>query len=113
MDGGAETGMDRRKTAGELLSQNTKLASRLGTLLPAGTDLQQAAGGFKNLGEFVAATHVSHNLGIPFENLKARTTGPDAISLGKAIKELKPEVDSKAEVKKAKKQAENDLQGNE
>ncbi|HEX9255994.1 MAG TPA: hypothetical protein VF938_10625, partial [Candidatus Angelobacter sp.] len=45
------------------LSSNTKLASKLQSLLPPGTDLQTAASGFKNLGQFVAAVHVSHNLG--------------------------------------------------
>jgi len=29
---------------------------------PPGTNLQSAATGFKNLGQFVAAVHVSHNL---------------------------------------------------
>jgi hypothetical protein len=113
MEHGTQTTMGKQKTPGELLAQNTKLSSKLGTLLPAGTDLQEAAAGFKNLGEFVAATHVSHNLGIPFEDLKAKMTGSDPVSLGKAIKELKPEVDAKAEAKKAKKQASEDLRETE
>lgn len=98
-----------RKTPAQLLEQNTQLSSRLEGLLPEGAHVQDSAAGFKNLGAFVAAVHVSHNIGIPFEQLKARTTGPDAVSLGKAIKELKPGVDAKAEVKKAKKQAKKDL----
>lgn len=91
------------------LSTNTKLASKLQSLLPAGTDLQQAAAGFKNLGQFVAAVHVSNNLGIPFDQLKAKMTGDNAESLGKAIHELKPTADAKAETKKATKEADNDL----
>lgn len=97
------------KTPGELLSQNTKLSSKLQSLLPAGTDLQQAAAGFKNLGEFVSAVHVSHNLGIPFDQLKAKMTGPDGESLGKAIHDLRPDVKAKAEAKRAHKQANHDF----
>ena len=102
--------MPDKKSSVDLLAQNEKLSSRLSTLLPPGSDVLQAASGFRNLGEFVSAVHVSRNLDIPFEELKARMTGPDSMSLGKAIKELKPEADSKAEVKKAKKQAEKLLQ---
>lgn len=98
-----------RKSPSDLLSQNTKLSSRLQGLLPAGTNVGEAAQGFKNLGEFVAATHVAHNLDIPFDLLKERMTGPSPVSLGKAIKELKPDVNARAEVKKAKKQADKDL----
>ena len=97
------------KSSTDILAQNTKLSSRLGELLPAGSDVQQASAGFKNLGQFVAAVHVAHNLGIPFDELKAKMTGPDSESLGKAIKSLKPDVNSKAEAKKAKRQAKQDI----
>jgi hypothetical protein len=93
----------------ERLASNTKLASNLQSLLPPGTDLQTAAQGFKNLGQFVAAVHVSHNLGIPFDQLKAKMTGPGAESLGKAIHELKPDANAKAETKKAEAEAHQDM----
>jgi hypothetical protein len=93
------------------LSSNTKLASKLQSLLPPGTDLQAAASGFKNLGQFVAAVHVSHNLGIPFDQLKAKMQGPPTESLGKAIHELKPDADAKAQTKTAETEAHNDLDG--
>jgi len=92
-----------RRTPGELLQQNTKLSENLGKLLPAGTDLQAAAAGFTNLGQFVAAVHVSNNLGIPFNDLKTRITAGD--SLGEAIKALKPAADSPVEVRRAQAQA--------
>ena len=100
-----------KKTPGELLTQNSKLSDKMKTLLPEGTDLQAASDGFKNLGEFVAAVHVSHNLGISFDDLKGKMTGDNAESLGKAIQELKPEADSKAEAAKAKAQAKKDMAG--
>ena len=93
------------------LSSNTKLASKLQSLLPPGTNLQTAASGFKNLGQFVAAVHVSHNLGIPFDQLKAKMQGPPTESLGKAIHQLKPDADAKAQTKTAESEAHNDLDG--
>jgi len=91
------------------LASNTKLASKLQSLLPPGTDLQTAAQGFKNLGQFVAAVHVSHNLAIPFDQLKSKMLGPPSESLGKAIHDLKPTANAKAEVKKAEHEAHQDL----
>src|SRR5215472_1208332 len=91
------------------LQDNTKLSSKLQSLLPAGTNLQQAAQGFKNLGQFVAAVHVSHNLGIPFDQLKAKMIGPPKESLGQAIHALKPAASSKEEARKADKQAKQDM----
>ncbi|HKE31005.1 MAG TPA: hypothetical protein VKD65_04710 [Candidatus Angelobacter sp.] len=91
------------------LEDNTKLASKLQSLLPPGTNLQQAAQGFKNLGQFVAAVHVSHNLGIPFDQLKAKMIGPPKESLGDAIHALKPTANAKEEAKKGEKQAKHDM----
>src|SRR5579863_1019775 len=93
------------------LAAQPALAAKLQPLLPAGTDLQAAAMGFKNLGAFVSAVHVSHNLDIPFATLKAKLTGPDAVSLGKAIQELKPTADADQEVKKANSEAKQDQSG--
>jgi hypothetical protein len=59
--------------------------------------------GFKNYGQYVAATHVSENLNIP--TVALRTEMVDGhLSLGDAIKKLRPELSSRitrAEVKKA------------
>jgi hypothetical protein len=94
---------------GDVLSRNSKLASKLQALLPKGTNLQSAASGFKNLGQFVAAVHVAHNLGIPFSKLKAKMIGPPAESLGEAIQQLRPTANAKKESHKATKQADSDL----
>ncbi len=104
-----DTSSSGPKTASQQLANNTHLAGKLQGLLPAGTNLQQASQGFKNLGQFVAAVHVSHNLGIPFDQLRAKMTGSSHESLGKAIQELKPDADSKTESKKANKQAKDDM----
>jgi hypothetical protein len=113
--------------------KNPKLEARLLALLPAGTTIQDASQGFKNWGQFVAATHVSNNLNIPFAELKARMTGitPGTIpgssvqtspmSLGQAIQSFKstaPTPDAgtwsptkvQTEVKRAEDAANVDLQ---
>lgn len=97
------------KTASDLLTQNTRLSSNLQKLLPQGMTAQDACSGFKNLGQCVAAIHVSHNLDIPFADLKAKMTGSGSVSLGKAIETLKPGTNGKTESKKAQQQANQDL----
>ncbi len=65
--------------------KNAKLEARLANLLPAGTNMTDAAKGFKNYGQFVAAVHVSNNQNIPFSTLKTKMTGTNPMSLGQAI----------------------------
>ena len=65
--------------------KNAKLEARLANLLPQNTNMTDAAKGFKNYGQFVAAVHVSDNLKIPFSALKAKMTGTNPMSLGQAI----------------------------
>lgn len=114
--------MSGPRTPGDLLTQNSQLSSKLSSLLPAGTDLQTASNGFRNLGQFVAAVHVSHNLGIPFDQLKctelattdacgSMTVPSKSSNLGKAIQTLKPAMssaDSKSAAKQAEKEASQD-----
>ena len=97
------------KSPDQLLAKNSKLSQRLQPLLPSNMTVQDAAKGFKNLGQFVAAVHVSHNLGIPFDQLKSMITGSEHDSLGKAIHTLKPDADAKSEAKRAKKEADEDI----
>jgi hypothetical protein len=86
-------------------------------LLPASTDIKTAESGFKNYGQFIAALHVSKNLNIPFDQLKAKMiatatsstvqTSSTPMSLGKAIHALRPDISANqvnAEVKRAEKQ---------
>ena len=94
---------------GKALAPDSKLSQKLDSLLPKGTTAQQACQGFKNLGQCVAAIHVAHNLDIPFADLKTKMTGSGSESLGKAIHDLKPDADAKAETKKAKQQTDEDL----
>jgi hypothetical protein len=93
----------------DVLSHNTAIAGKIKSL--TGQDAQTACAGFKNLGQCVAAAHVAKNLNIPggFDALKAKLTGSNSISLGKAIEQLAPDTNAKAETKKANKQAADDM----
>ena len=102
-------GTTGRSAVGDQLARNTNLSSRLQTLFPAGTDLQKESAGFRNLGQFVAAAHVSHNLDIPWTDLKAKMTGDHPVSLGKAIQDLKPQANAPTEAAKAQKEANTDI----
>jgi hypothetical protein len=86
------------------LQKNTNLADKLRTRLPANTDLMDAAKGFRNLGQFVAAVNVSNNLGLDFTQLKTRMVD-DGMSLGQAIQTEKKTVDVETEVHRAETQA--------
>jgi len=105
-----------------ILKKNSAISGKLQTL--TGMPAQQACAGFKNLGQCVAAAHVSKNLGISFPCLQAEMTGQtlpsschtgtaastkSPMSLGKAIQILSPNANSKLETKKAQKQADEDI----
>jgi len=96
------------------MQSDPALAKRVQDLLPKGTTLATAENGFKNEGQFIAALHVSQNLDIPFDQLKAKMTGSNPESLGKSIHDLKPslsedQVDNEA--KKAEQQAKKTEKG--
>jgi len=86
---------------------DVQLAENLGKLLPAGTDLQLAATGFRNLGEFVTTVRVSTNLAIPFDDLKAKIVGGGEVS--DAIQALRPDIDGLIEARRARRMARDDL----
>jgi len=111
---------------GQQLTKNkaleSKLTARLAALGYQGT-VFEAAYGFKNLGQFVAATNVSQNLNIPFEQLKQQMTGlsvdvagnvlktdSSTQSLGQAIQTLKPGVDATKTTETATVEAEDEIE---
>ena len=96
----------------KVLMHNTTLAGKIQTLTGGVfPDAMHACVGFKNVGRCVAAAHVAKNLNLTggFTALRSMVTGNGAMSLGKAITNLRPDVDAKAEVKKAQKQTDDDL----
>jgi hypothetical protein len=103
---GSETGL--QPAAGPNVPRNPKLQAKLQAMLPSGMGLQDAAAGFKNQGQFVAALHVSNNLGVPFGDLKGRMVD-DGLSLGQAIQAVKPGLDGTREATRGEQQAAADL----
>ncbi len=121
--------MKKGPTASEQLAankdQSKKLASELQALLPPRTKLEDACTSFKELGDCVAALHVSHNLKIKFNCLKwdltavqpapgnvSSCTAPEggkALGLSKAIHTLKPDADAKTEARTAERRAREDI----
>jgi hypothetical protein len=76
---------------GQKLTKNTALSSKLTTRLKAEGytgSVYQAAYGFKNLGQFAAATNVSKNLGISFDQLKLQMTGTKVLADGTVLKAM-------------------------
>ena len=83
--------------------------------------LDKASLGFKNQGQFIAALHVSENLGIPFTELKShmvtvtpgapgeQPTASQTGSLGQAIQASKKTTNVTTEVERAELQASADL----
>jgi hypothetical protein len=95
------------------------LNQKISAMLPSKMSLNDASMGFKNQGQFIAALHVSQNLGIPFKDLKnamMTKTGTGATaeltqtgSLGQAIQKIKKNTDATTEVQKAETQANADV----
>jgi hypothetical protein len=80
------------------LSTNSTLAARARALLPAGTNLQTAAAGFKDAQQFLLVEHVAHDLNVPFAKLKTMVTGANPESLKQSIGILRPDL-SKATIR--------------
>lgn len=83
---------DTRRPARNDFEHNPQVAARVKSMLPAGMTIQEASSGFRSEGQFLATLHASKNLGIPFTSLKERMTGPNAMPLGQAIHELRPDI---------------------
>jgi hypothetical protein len=76
--------------AQQLLMKNDNLRLKMQTRLGGLIDPIDAAAGFRNLGQFVAAVNVSFNHpGIEFKALRALMTGPQPMSLGQALQQLR------------------------
>jgi hypothetical protein len=91
------------------IAANAALTARLTPLLPPNTTLADAAKGFRNEGQFIAALHAAKDLGVSFADLKAEMTGSAADSLGQAIHDLKPTADAGAAAKTAEHEAHADI----
>jgi hypothetical protein len=101
--------------------QGKPLGDRIAKMLPANMTLNSASTGFRNQGQFIAAVHVSQNLGIPFADLRATMLGLplpgmtpttatlSPMSLGQAIQKLRPLANATTEAAHAETQTRTDL----
>ncbi len=103
-------------SAPTVLKRNPGLVEKLRPLLPAEVTPEQAVIGFDDITHFVAAVHASHDLGIPFTDLRCTELGGKYCSpetkaksrnLESAILSLKPGM-SKDTAKTATKTAEHE-----
>ena len=83
----AKTQTTTTTTEPNAFKTNPNQEARLLAMLPPGTNLQDAAMGFKNRGQFIAAVNASSNHGIPFDQLKAAMTG---IPVGSTVPTMTP-----------------------
>ena len=77
-------------------------------LLNEGADVRVAAAGFPNARELMTVAHAARNTEIPFILLKHRVL-EERMSLARAIRESKPELNEVAEVNRARAAAKADL----
>jgi hypothetical protein len=99
------------KSIDQVLHDDARLSAKLKEILPAEISPQQACAGFKTLEQCVTAIHLAQNLKLPFTDLKAKTTGKGSVGLQKAIEQMAATANAKDELKKAKKQAADDMKG--
>jgi hypothetical protein len=88
--------------------QSPELEHRLKPLLNRGTNMELAAEGFKDWRDFATIAHASHNTQVPFVVLKHHVLN-EGRTLESVISELKPDLDAKAEVSRAREEAAQDL----
>jgi hypothetical protein len=118
------TGSSHQATISSVLDKNPAIGDKIVALTGDKLGAADACTGFKNLGQCVAAAHVSKNLpGMNFYCLRQAMTGTSAgtsapasgctttgpMSLGKAIQKLDPQANSPTESKKATDEAQQDL----
>ena len=109
---------------GDVLSKNPVIGDKIVTLTGDKLGAADACTGFKNIGQCIAAAHVSKNLpGMNFFCLRqamtktpAGTNAPSTgcpvtgkLSLGQVIQKLDPQADSTTETKKANTETQQDM----
>ena len=98
--------------ANAVRADEPRVQQRLKPVLNRGANMQIAAEGFLTAEEFATVAHAARNTQVPFMVLKHHVLNekqPVTDSVAEAIREFKPELDAKAEVARAQRQAREDL----
>jgi hypothetical protein len=85
-----------------------RLHARLKPVLNPGARMTVAADGFRSAEEFAAVAHAARNTNVPFMVLKHRVV-EEGQTLEAALRDVKPDVDAKAEVARAQAAAKSDV----
>jgi hypothetical protein len=85
-----------------------ELRDRAKAVLNPGTKIELAAADFQTAEEFMTVAHAARNTKVPFVVLKHQVLNEQR-SLADAIHDLKPELDAKAEVERAREAARADV----
>ena len=85
------------------------LRDRVKTVLKPGAHLEIASADFGDSEEFITVAHAARNTDVPFMVLKDRVINQGQ-SLTEAIRDLKPELNAKAEATRARAEARSDLE---
>jgi hypothetical protein len=96
------------RAAATVLAKDPALRARLSRVFPD-HDLAKAAVGFRTVRDLVAALHVASNLKIRFDELKRLTADAGNRDLQNAIAQLRPDVDARAEARRAQSQSRQTL----
>ena len=91
------------------LFREPELRDRVKDLLNPGARLEIATADFDTSEQFMTVAHAARNTKVPFMVLKDRVLNQGQ-SLAEAIGEIKPELDAKAEVTRARAAARSDLE---
>ena len=85
-----------------------RMHARLKPVLNPGAKMTVAAEGFRTAEEFAAVAHAARNTNVPFMVLKHRVV-EEGQTLERALRDVKPDVDAKAEVARAQAAAKSDV----
>jgi hypothetical protein len=91
-----------------LSASEPRLHDRLKPVLNRGARMTVAAEGFRSAEQFAAVAHAARNTNVPFMVLKHRVV-TEGQTLEAALRDVKPDVDAKAEVAKAEAAAKSDV----
>src|SRR5262245_24402041 len=94
--------------ASSLPASDPRLHDRLRPVLNRGARMDVAADGFRNAEEFATVAHAAHNTNVPFMVLKHRVVSEHQ-SVAEALRDVKPDIDAKAEAARAAAAAKSDV----
>jgi hypothetical protein len=91
------------------ISSKPQLDAKITAMLPKGMTLNQASKGFKNQGQFIAALHVSQNLGCDCFKQLQTDMNKKHMSLGQAIQDVRKTANATVEAHTAETEANDDV----